>query len=87
MTGLLAVAAALAVTAAAPPKSPIPAAAANTAPRCFVRVNQPAASLRLNRAEIPKSICFKSCEAVLVGAHREQGQVVALAIYTGKHCR
>lgn len=79
MTGLLAFAAALAISTAAIQPSASP-------PRCFVRVNQPAASVRFNRATIPASICVRSCDAALVGVHLEAGQTVGLAIYTGKHC-
>lgn len=83
MSGLLAFAAALAMSsAAAPAKS-----AVSPPPRCFVKVNQPAASVRFNRAVIPSNICVSSCDAALVGVHREEGQMVGLAIYTGKHCR
>lgn len=91
MNRLLALAAALALvstSAVAATGTPAKAPKAQTAqPRCFVRVNQPAASVRLNRTSVPASVCVQSCEAALVGAHRESGQVVALAIYTGKHCR
>jgi hypothetical protein len=57
------------------------------ASECAVRVNQPAASVQLNRPVVPADLCLKDCQARLVGTHRESGQIVALAIYTGKHCR
>lgn len=82
MTGLLAFAAALAVSSSAPASKPT----ASPLPRCFVKVNQPAASVRFNRTTIPANICVSSCDAALVGVHREAGQTVGLAIYTGRHC-
>jgi hypothetical protein len=56
------------------------------APRCASRINQPAASVRLNRPAVPADLCVKDCQARLVGTHRESGEIVALAIYTGKRC-
>jgi len=82
MTGLLAFAAALAVSSSAPAPKPT----ASPLPRCFVKVNQPAASVRFNRTNIPANICVSSCDAAMVGVHREEGQTVGLAIYTGRHC-
>lgn len=83
MSGLLAFAAALAMSSSTTPTKP----AASPLPRCFVKVNQPAASVRFNRTNIPTNICVSSCDAAMVGVHREDGQMVGLAIYTGKHCR
>jgi hypothetical protein len=57
------------------------------ASECAVRINQPAASVQLNRPDVPGAVCVKDCEARLIGAHREFDYVVGLAIYTGKHCR
>jgi hypothetical protein len=54
---------------------------------CFARVNQPAASVRLNRPDdAPNEVCLSSCEAQLVGVHRESGLLVGVAIYTGRGC-
>jgi hypothetical protein len=69
--------------AQATPVAPV----APTAPKCAYRINQPAASVRLNRPAAPADLCVKECQAKLVGTHREAGQIVALAIYTGKRCR
>lgn len=54
---------------------------------CFARANQPAAQVRLNRADDAGSeVCVASCEAQLVGAHRESGLLVGVAFYTGRSC-
>lgn len=57
------------------------------ASQCTVRVNQPAASVHLNRRDVPGRLCVRDCEALLVGAHREFDYLVGLAIYTGHRCR
>lgn len=73
-----------AVAAAAPASGK---AARPTGPRCEVKINQPAASVRLNRSKAPPSVCVLGCDARLVGVRREGGQIAALAIYSGRRCR
>lgn len=55
--------------------------------RCYVRSNQPAASVLLNRSEAPRAICVQSCEAKLISPQRVSGRISALTIYTGRACR
>lgn len=82
MNGLLALAAAAVLNAPAAPTKPTP-----TPPRCDVKINQPAASVSLNRTIAPYSVCVRGCDAKLVGVRPEKGRIAALAIYTGRHCR
>lgn len=74
---------------AAPALKPPPLAAkpAPAPPRCDVKINQPAASVSLNRSKAPYSVCVAGCDAKLVGVRTEQGRIAALAIYTGRRCR
>jgi hypothetical protein len=57
------------------------------APECASRINQPAASVWLNRPDIPAALCLNACDAQLLGAHREGGFVTGIAVYTGERCR
>jgi hypothetical protein len=55
--------------------------------RCYGRINQPAASVLLNRSIAPRAICVQSCEAKLIAPRRESGRIAALTLYTGRACR
>ena len=83
---LLAILALTATASIAAPKVP-PKPAAKPGPlRCDVKINQPAASVHLNRTKAPPSVCVLGCDAKLVGVRKENGQIAALAIYTGRRC-
>jgi len=82
MNGLLALAAAAVLNAPPALSKPTP-----TPPRCDVKINQPAASVSLNRTIAPYSVCVRGCDAKLVGVRPEKGRIAALAIYTGRRCR
>lgn len=82
-----------------PKRPPVSAAARAPAPardvsrmtprerRCYGRINQPAASVLLNRTIAPRAICVQSCEAKLIAPRRESGRIAALTLYTGRACR
>lgn len=78
---------AMTTNALAAPTVALKAASAPTPPRCDVKINQPAAAVRLNRTAAPARICVFGCDAKLVGVRHEDGQIAALAIYTGLRCR
>ncbi len=89
MNRVQALVAALAMTtnASAAPAVAFKVATTPSPPRCDVKINQPAAAVRLNRTAPPARICVFGCDAKLVGVRHENGQIAALAIYTGLRCR